>query len=46
VDTQQDLKSLEVETELKGMPVSVGEVTGTARVVKNLSEAHTIQVVM
>lgn len=34
----------EVEVELAGMPVSVGQVTGTARVVKHLSDAHLIQV--
>ena len=32
------------DVELKGMPVSVGEVTGMARVVTNLKDAHTIQV--
>ena len=37
-------KDEEVETELSGMPVSIGEVTGTARVVKSLSQAHHIQV--
>ena len=34
----------DADVELKGMPVSVGEVTGMARVVTNLQDAHTIQV--
>ena len=34
----------DTDVELKGMPVSVGEVTGMARVVTNLKDAHTIQV--
>jgi len=33
-----------VGVELKGLPVSVGEVSGIARVVTHLAEAHTIQV--
>ena len=33
-----------VDIEVSGMPVSTGETTGIARVVRSLAEAHSIQV--